>query len=479
MNRRKPLALVFAVLAAAGVLVAYLLAARASSTAVEPIGATIPAPDRGPAIVEVALAEAHEPARATIEHEVEPAAPSEVDEPVEPAFESLTGIVRFADGAIPPPLVLVLEMRTPAGESAERQRVEGECRTRQVTRTDERGAFAIDGLCAGPFQPLFQTLGGVLFGEGTVAVPGRDVQLVLPGWGLFVDVVDTDGAPIAGATVRAEYAPDPGPEHGSRSRIQLSRTTPANGQAQFLLAEPSTVTLDAFVGTLVSEKLVVELRSARTRTVELVLAPASSRPELRIAITSCPPTAEPIADYCLTFDDDASGIRMFRVCSEDVGADGTIDTVRAGTYRVRAVPRYLGEPVLYRTSPEDRGVRLVVEDGRINELALCVTLGGRIALEVRERGVEAGATPAPAAIVSRIDERDGSTRYFDLREPVATGVTVSHVLPFGVERRSEAVLEEGEHVLRVTAEGFVAQDVRVHVRTGETTKALVLLDRAR
>lgn len=459
----------------------YVLVQRDAEITSEPVGSTTVVTPQETVLEPVPLAEAPGADRSTVAPAIDTAtAASPSATPAAKAVASISGTVRFADGTIPPPFRISFDADE-LGPKRSMRTVEAgaeRCTNKGAATIDAAGRFEVDGLCAGMYRARVNAYGSSSFFAERIEAPARDVQLVYPGRVLLVDVVGQDGQPIQGATVRAEYVPDASVESPKPVTTQLARTTDETGRASFSDESAGRYTIDAFSGALVAERVVLEHRGPSLETVKLVLAPPSTRTELRIMVSACPPMGGPVADYCLNFDDAATGLHIMRVCSEDVGADGTIDTLRAGTYRVRAVARYVGEPILYRDQAKDAGTKILVEEGRINELTLCVHLGGRIALEVRERTPVDGASTLNA-FVSRVDENGGATRAFSLREPDPTGVTISHILPFGVERLSEAVLDEGEFVLRVTAKGFVDQDLRVFVRVGETTRVVAWLDRVR
>lgn len=475
MAGRRRLGFTIAGALAAVLVAAYLITSRVQPVPVAPIAPVETAAARSSVDERAPLVDSGASERSSIEPLPAPSATTPAPGAATPAFAGVSGIVRFADGTVPEPLRIALDFQG----ARVRSRSDDACRARTSAATDVKGRFEIGNPCAGTHRASSPSFAGdtVEF-EQLVTAPSRDVELVIRGHVLYVDVVDAERRPIRGAVIEAVARRDPSVAQPESETLRIRPVSDEHGRAAIALAGPGEVTVGAFQGVLVCEPVVVPMRGASSSRVELVLAPPQVRPTLRIAVTACAPAGEPVRAYCLTFHDVAAGHRRFRVCSEDVGADGTIDTIRPGTYTVRAVPRFVGEPITYRDQTKEPGTRLVVEDGRINELALCVRIGGRIALEVRERA-PADGEKTPPVLVLRVDERDGTARPFDLREPDATGVTISHYTAFGVERASEAVLDEGEYVLRLAAKGYVDQDVRVFVRAGETTRVLALLDRTR
>ena len=139
------------------------------------------------------------------------------------------------------------------------------------TRSDERGAFAITDLAAGPHRLLIEAPGLGTASAGPLQAPDPDVVVVLPGEiRALVGRVTRDGQPVRGAKVRL----------GGESVLEpRGAETDEEGHFAFTGLGPGSYVLRAELGALISAVVTEEVRDAQpgragpTRLVQLPLGP--------------------------------------------------------------------------------------------------------------------------------------------------------------------------------------------------------------
>jgi hypothetical protein len=467
MSRRSQLPLA-AIALAALLLIAWIVSTRADSaskfTPTQPVANVVEASPSTSSPVDVAS-----PARAlAAEALVVPTPPAVAPSIAEAAIAPcLAGVLVLADGTPAPPCRLrfttwLRDQQTYVTSS------------NVFVGTDDSGRFATSELCTGSYIAWLDTLGGNLHVNGIIDAPATDLRLVVPGYLMRIRVLDLQHRPVADAAVTAEWLADPIPGRRAPSRARLERTTDALGDAWLHLSDPGAAFVRATRGKLASATDEVNLRDASgLMTHELVLTEDRRVARFQLVVQTCAVPHVPIRDYCVVFDHFDTGIRALRITSEQVPADGVLEELAVGKYRVRLMPRYLGEPAYYPDRYDTPSVEFVATDDGLGRLELCTELQGRIALRVDVPEASAGLEARASLLI------DGAMpkRPMWFRIADEGGVTTGESLPVGVERLSEDVVAPGSYVLRVSAPGCFDRDVQVVVRAGEATHVAVELAR--
>jgi hypothetical protein len=389
----------------------------------------------------------------------------------------LSGHFVFPDGSIPPDMSFqVVEADGLEGKSiltlqheAERARQLGECVHWATDRSRPDGGFDVAGLCPGPYRISPSTYPGLSTRDALFQAPAEGVRVLLSGYILSVSVVQPPAVPVQGATVVAVLTQaGSSPEESAQAR-RLVATTDAQGRAFLCIPEPGEVRLHATSGIQYTTESMLRVDGdSGVIQQTLVLDHEHLGALLRVSLRSCDASATVIEHYCLSFYDAASGERSFRLCSEEIGDDGTFKGVRPGKYLVEASPRYTDPPVSY--VPTVAGNRVAVElvDRQSSTLAFCVALGGRIALLVRCKSITSG-NEVPATVEYAPYDSD-SWAMLLFRHADATGVVVSPTIPPNVRRATERVLEPGSYRVRVKIEGIGTAERAVSINPGVTAE---------
>lgn len=396
-----------------------------------------------------------------------------------PDTDSISGVVSFVDGSIPPPLGLRLSLYKDEADQVivPRNRVDPNhpCQPEVVVDTGADGRFWASGLCPGRYRASTVPPTSIGVADGLFAVPSKDVSVVLPGYLLIVRTIEPAGHPIGKAYISAEYLRDGSYHYPDPKPIMLRRTTDESGYCYLWLPDPGEVLLQVLGLGPESQPDLVSLRNAPGVVRKQLLLPGMpARADLRLSLSSCDVLHGPIRDYWVHLEDPSTGRYMLLLRSEDAVDGGLFRGIPPGRYRVSPVPRYSGNPAYYIPQPGASSPLIELEDGKEGLVSICLPVGGRLLLLARSQG-EKGSVSTSDVRVAIVTSAGVAAKWLNFRQPDATGVTIDARLPLGVERLSEDVLEPGKYVLRVTADGYRDLDVPVSLIAGEATRLEVEL----
>ncbi len=387
---------------------------------------------------------------------------------------SLAGSVSFADGSVPPPILLRLvryeDDASRANDPGDEHAASTACVHEIHAPTDADGRFEAAGLCPGRYRAE-AVLPQTMYANGLFEVPARDARYVLQGYLLIARALDPSRAPVRGVHVAVEYQQDPDAHRPEPSVASWSRVTDAEGCFWLPIPEPGDVRLRVLGLGPDGATDVVSLRLTPgivRKDIWLPILPG--RASLRVRLTACADGAAPVRDYCLALEEIGSKSATLRLCSETADAD-VFRSIPPGRYRATPIARNFGKaPAWYREFPGP-GWDLVLEDGREALLAQCVELGGRVQILVR---ADPARATTEAVEVELLDDGGEPVRKLTFRDPQPSGgLRLALELPAGVERLADTLLDPGERTLRIRAAGRADRIVSVKVVAGEATRLVV------
>jgi RNA polymerase sigma-70 factor (ECF subfamily) len=332
-----------------------------------------------------------------------------------------------------------------------------------LAQTGDDGTFELHGLAARAYvvrvadhatAPLLPELTGATTARREVAAPAADVELVLPGIGVDVEVRTEDG-PLAGACVTLGGASG------------TSAVSDAEGRASFYAPAERRLECRVRQSSFVPLSRVLYVGSSAPACETFVLEPLPPRPSLRLRVVDEAGAGIACASLLATPRGAPAecGVWLLPV----VGSDGLlpVDELDAGawTLEVHAGSRQPGGGCFV---PE----RVDVELPRASELLVRVRAAGRLdlrALDPSGRGLAASATLRDAAGAAL-----PCLWVWHARTWIASG---KELWPDGLASPDRALVP-GRYSIELAHPGLRAARIDFEVHGGETTTVEATLERA-
>ncbi|MBL8860089.1 MAG: hypothetical protein JNL28_16385 [Planctomycetes bacterium] len=310
--------------------------------------------------------------------------------------------------------------------------------------------------------------------DEVVSAPNDDLRILLDGYVVVARTLDARGDECERTRVRAVYQPVDEVGGARPAAVEWSALTDAQGEARFVVSGPGRVTLSARnLEWVAPAHGVALLGPSGTHVVTLNLLDYEPLGSLRVLLTDCE-TGARITDFCLGVFDARTGEKVLRFCSAECDANGSFPAVPAGSYRIRAEPRFTSEPVYYSTDSSawaDVDVRSETE----STAAMCVSLGGRIALRIDGPSGVAVPNEVKNVSVSASLVSGGRPIQLKFRTLDLQGLQVSVYIEIGSECVTENVLKAGRYKLTVTGPGFQDSELFVDVIAERSVPAVCKL----
>jgi protocatechuate 3,4-dioxygenase beta subunit len=295
--------------------------------------------------------------------------------------------------------------------------------------TDEAGAFRLTGLGAGA-HALSASAPGYGRATSTNVRAGEKVELFLfPGAGIYGRVSDSEGKPVEGAVVSAEW---PGPMIAAPPS-SAEQIADAEGRFAFLGLEPGTYRLFARHPDFAPAAAEATLLEERDAEVGIVLG-TGARITGRLVSEEDEPVRGKVSLRSL--DGGSVGMLLRRRFSVEADDDGrfSLGAVPAGEHALRAEAQGYGAktieiPVSGRSKEEDLG-EIVLEKG--------------LAIEGRVVGLD--GAPVPEARVIGFKTSGGMMRFAGMEQNETTSDAEGRFVVAG--------LSEGVYNVFATAPGY-------------------------
>jgi hypothetical protein len=391
----------------------------------------------------------------------------------------LAGRVAFADGSIPPPILLRLERwDSERGSHAAPDSVVKAtgCRSEIYVTTDVEGRFEVSGLCPGSYRASCSRP-ETIWADGLFEPPTRDALYVLQGYLLIARVVDANRTPVAGARLIAEWLQDPDENRPNPRASVWNKVTSADGTVWVAAPLPGDVTIRPLgLGADVSSDTISLRMTPGVVKQEVWWPTVPSRADLRVQLTACGDSGRRLRSYCFRLIVSGSKDPPLRICSDHVAKDGVVRAIPAGRYRFKLLDLVTNtEPGFYFEGPETEW-DVELRDGEETLFARCAELGGRFRAIVRSDHHEEVAENVQAQF-ELLNENGELASHLGFRESLEDGgVQWTSTLPFGVERDCNKLLKAGEYTVRVGARGHRDQLVHIVLKGGEITPVAIQLE---